>query len=125
MITEDSSETLDQQIQASVAMASPAHLKQWLRETGRTFLVLKTDDLVDALPWPEGVRSLIQLVECYRQHRQGIPVEYKPCPRCKGAGRSPCTLCSNSGNVVSRTKSDLLESEEARTAIEFLQTLIP
>jgi len=58
--------------QIATAMKDPGHLKQWLRESGHQWLVLRTDDLVDALPWPGGVETLIDLVNCYTDHRRTI-----------------------------------------------------
>lgn len=56
-----------------VSMKTPEHLKKWLEASGRRWLVLDTLELVDALPWPNGVDSLIQIIACYRDHRRVIP----------------------------------------------------
>lgn len=111
--------------QSSVAMQSPAHLKQWLRETGRSFVIFKSEDLIDALPWPEGVETVIALVEGYRQHRLTIPVETAPCPKAAGHRQGAvCDVCRNTGEVIVRGKTDRLEPDEVEEAITFLQTLI-
>jgi hypothetical protein len=55
-----------------VAMTCPKHLKAWLHETGRRWLIFDALELVDSLPFPEGVDSLIQLIACYRDHRRAI-----------------------------------------------------
>jgi len=55
-----------------VAIKSSAHLKQWLQASGRRWLVFNGEHLVDALPWPDGVQALIQMVACYRDHRSTL-----------------------------------------------------
>ena len=104
----------------AVAMKSPEHLKQWLEVTGRQWLVLKTVDIVDSLPWPEGVTSLMQVLEAYRQHRITIPVDFAPCPRLAQHGTGTCTLCSNKKTVIVRSKSDKLEFDELKEACVWL-----
>lgn len=59
--------------QYATAIKDPEHLKRWLKETQREFLILRTDHLVDALPWPGGVQTLIQMIELYKDHRATIP----------------------------------------------------
>lgn len=59
--------------QMRVAMTSPSHLKRWMHESNRRWVVLNGDHLVDALPWPDGVESFMQLVACYRDHRSTLP----------------------------------------------------
>lgn len=119
--------TLLQEIAASTAMKSPEHLKQWLRATGRQFIVLRADDLVDALPWPHGVDSLMLLIEAYRQERLTRIVEWAPCPRAAAhmgfGAHGICPMCKNQGQVPARTKDDRLESDEIDAAIAFLQGL--
>lgn len=56
-----------------VAMTSPTHLKDWLHESNRRWVILNGDHLVDALPWPDGVEAFMQLVACYRDHRATLP----------------------------------------------------
>ena len=117
-------ETLHQQLSSNTAIQSPEHLKRWLQETGRRYLVLRTDDLVDALPWPDGVDALIQVLEAYRQQRLAQPVEHGPCPQLKiHRPGYACTLCRNTGEVVIRSKDDILEDDERQDAIAFLQSL--
>ena len=55
------------------AMSSPAHLKLWLKESGRGWLVINSDELVDALPWPAGVQEVMDLVSLVANHRAGLP----------------------------------------------------
>lgn len=58
--------------QMRVAMTDRTHLKQWLRESGRSWVIFDSDHLVDALPWPDGVEVFIQLVACYRDYRATV-----------------------------------------------------
>ena len=103
----------------ATAIKDPGHLKRWLLETGRTWIVFKNTDLIDALPWPDGVDIFMQVVEAYRQHRITVPVDYAPCPKPHTKGRV-CELCSNDGQVITRSKSDLLELDEMKEACVWL-----
>lgn len=58
--------------QLRIAVKDRAHLKEWLHASGRQWLVLNGDHLVDALPWPDGVETFMQIVACYRDHRATI-----------------------------------------------------
>jgi hypothetical protein len=57
--------------QIRVAMKSPEQLKAWLEESGRRWLVFDGLELVNALPWPGGVESFMQIIQCYRDTRAG------------------------------------------------------
>ena len=107
----------------ATAIKDPAHLKRWLLETGRAWVVLKTGDLIDALPWPAGVDALMQIIEAYRQHRAGVPVEYAACPKLKLSGHgknSVCDICTNRNQIVTRSKTDVLELDEMKEAAVWL-----
>jgi hypothetical protein len=105
----------------AIAIKDAGHLKRWLVESGRQWVVLKSPDLIDALPWPDGVDILMQVIEAYRQHRVTVPVDYAPCPKLKvhQKGRV-CDLCANTGQVIVRSKSDLLEVDEMKEACVWL-----
>lgn len=60
---------------AAVSMGNPEHLKQWLAASDRQYVVLKSADLVDALPWPAGVEAFQQVLMAYRDHRRAIRAE--------------------------------------------------
>jgi hypothetical protein len=62
-----------QQLLAKQALSDPEALKRWLLESGRKFVVLVSQDLVDSLPWPDGVRKFTEVVEAYRVHRLTQP----------------------------------------------------
>ena len=55
-----------------VAIKDKDHLKRWLQESGRRWMIFDSLDLVDALSWPDGVLALIELIAAYREHRMGI-----------------------------------------------------
>jgi uncharacterized NAD(P)/FAD-binding protein YdhS len=55
--------------QRNVAIKDPEHLKRWLAQTGRRFMVFNAADLVDALPWPDGHNALLQIIAAYRAQR--------------------------------------------------------
>lgn len=57
---------------ARVSIKDKEHLKRWLQQSGRTWLVFNALDLVDALPWPDGVDLLMQIVARYREHRASL-----------------------------------------------------
>ncbi len=98
-----------------VAISDPAHLKAWLRDTNRRWLIFDALDLVDSLPFPSGVDSLVQLIACYRDHRRAIPtgrVEVQTDPVTGAAVEVP--VC----------KGDALEVSELDQVIRYLVTLI-
>ena len=94
-----------------IALKDPEHLKRWLQETGRRWMVLDSVDLVDALPWPDGVDALIQILACYRDHRQG-----------RSSGRTEKMKDPILGRQVEVPimKTDVLEIEEMDRAIRHL-----
>lgn len=57
--------------QMRVAQTDPNHFKQWLAESGRTWLVFNGPMFVDA-SWPDGCKLLQVLVANYRDHRAGL-----------------------------------------------------
>lgn len=67
--TDDSARVESQKMIAQTAMADPEQLKRWLRESRRQFVVFAAQDLVDALPWPDGVRQFMGIVGRYRTRR--------------------------------------------------------
>lgn len=105
--------TLEEQAQRlfNVAIKDPEHLKRWLQESGRTWLIFNTNDLVDALPFPDGLDTLIQIIACYRDHRSIMP-----------SGRVEKQVNPVTGKEVEvpLSKSDKLEVAELDRAIRFL-----
>ncbi len=93
---------------ARVSIASPGHLRRWLRDTGRHWLVFSTAELVDALPWPRGVETLMLIIDGYRQHRCVQYVEdYTP-----------------DGEKYRRAKTDRLELDELRLLKEWVDATL-
>ena len=64
-------ETLTQEA-IRTAMKNPDHLKEWMQESDRRWMVFNTKDLIDALPWPSGARALAEIIAVYRDHRMTI-----------------------------------------------------
>lgn len=62
--------------QMRVAEQSPEHMKRWLADSGRTWIVFNGPMLVDSMDsliWGEKVRELQLLIANYRDHRAGLP----------------------------------------------------
>lgn len=59
--------------QINTAMKDPEHLKRWLMESDRRWLVFSTKDLMEALPYPGGQQALAEIISIYRDHRRTIP----------------------------------------------------
>ena len=98
--------------QKNVAIKSPEHLKQWLSETGRRFLVFNALDLVDALPWPGGHEALVQIIMAYRDHRYAVPTGVSV--------TAPHAFHPGETINVPITKTEFLEIEEMDRAIRDL-----
>ena len=93
------------------AMRSPEHLKAWLEASGRNWIVFNGPDLVDALPFPDGVQAFMHVVMAYRDHRRaqtGNRTEEVVNPKTKKLETIP----------VMRT--DALELEEIDRCIRFM-----
>lgn len=63
-----SMEEMSQRI-LNVSIRDKGHLKEWLEKSGRRWLVFDSRDLVDALPFPDGVDDFMRVVACYREYR--------------------------------------------------------
>lgn len=55
-----------------VAMKSREQLMQWLKESGREFIIFNTKDLMDSLPHAQDAELLQQLIGLYATHRMSI-----------------------------------------------------
>lgn len=95
----------------NISIKDKGHLKQWLEATGRRWLVFDAINLVDALPWTEGVDDLMRVVACYRDYRSKIPT-----------GRTEVQIDPLLGKQVDVPimKTDLLEIEELDRCIRNL-----
>lgn len=56
-----------------VSLKDPGHLKEWLEASGRRWLIFDSRDLVDSLPFPDGIDDFMRVVACYREHRSQQP----------------------------------------------------
>ena len=93
-----------------VSIKDPEHLKQWLDESGRRYLVFDSMDLVDSLPFPDGIEYLMQVIACYRDHRVT-----------KQSGRVEIQKdMLGKEQQIPIMKSDILEAEEIDRVIRFL-----
>lgn len=106
MTEEEQLEALDR-----ISISNPDHLKEWLAKTGRQFVVFKSDDLVDALPWPFGVGAFMEIVAAYRDHRA-----------VQETGRFEDQIDPRTGKTVrlSIYKGECLEIEELDRCIRYL-----
>lgn len=57
----------------NVELKDKDHLKKWLKESGRQWLVFNAMDLVESLPFPEGVRMFQMILDYYREYRREKP----------------------------------------------------
>jgi hypothetical protein len=101
------------QEQINTAMKSPQHLREWLDASGRKWIVFNGVDLIDALPWPGGVETFMQVVMAYRDHRRGV-----------WTGREETQKDPKTGKAVpvKIMKDESLETEELDRAIRYLVT---
>ena len=97
--------------QVKLAMQSPAHLKQWAKASGRTWIVINADELIDALPWPGGVQEFMDLITLLAKQRAT-----KPTGRFDEV-KDPLTQEMISIPVM---KTEELEMDELDRAIRFL-----
>lgn len=97
--------------QQRTAMQSAKHLKLWLEESGRRWLVFDSLDLVDSLQFPEEVALFMGHVSRYRSHRQGMP-----------SGEFDVVADPLSGEKIKIPlyKSDVLEVDELDRVIRYL-----
>jgi hypothetical protein len=99
----------------NVSISDKDHLKKWLLESGRPWVVFKSADLVEALPWPGGVESFMELVNYYRDFRRSI-----------SSGEVEWLEDPETGKMVEvpRMKTDSLEIDEMENLIRSLVTQI-
>lgn len=48
---------------------NPQHLKNWLKASGREYIVFNAIDLVNALTWPDEIHLLQQIIAKYGHYR--------------------------------------------------------
>lgn len=100
--------------QYRVSLKDPGHLKRWLLESNRRWIVFDAVDLVDSLPFPEGVDDFVRVVACYLNHRATKP-----------SGRVEIQKDPVLGEEVEVQimKTDVLEVEELDRCIRYLISL--
>ncbi len=94
-----------------ISIKNAGQLKAWLEKTGRTWLVFNAMELVDSLPFPDGLDTLIQIIACYRDHRRTLP-----------SGRTEKQTDEMLGEEIDVPvmKDELLEVAELDRAIRYL-----
>jgi hypothetical protein len=107
------SEVERSEAQMRVAVQSAGHLIQWAESSGRRWLIFDTPELIRALPWPEGVETLMQMVACYRDHRATQPST-------EGGTIEQSEPGTNKIITVPKTKPETLEREELIACIRYL-----
>ena len=116
-----------------ISMKSPAHLKRFLTQHNRRYIIIDAVQLVDALEkglgWPMGAKWFQALAQYLREWRMTHcpPVE-EPCTRCRGARKyesvtaevTPiCRTCHGAG-VTRRALSDAMEPDELRAVRDWI-----
>lgn len=102
-------ERIEARIQTS--MKDVEHMKRWLRESGRPFMIFKSDDICDALMWPHGHEALQEITDAYDHHRSVMPT---------GRTRIETDPITKYRVEVPVMKSQKLEPEEMEECIRHL-----
>lgn len=102
--------------QIRVSMKSKEHLKDWLKKTGREFIVFNAQDLVDSLSWPDGVEGLQAILFAYREHRRQIPTGEMEIVEVDGE-RADGEKVVGEKVEVPKMKDESLTDAEARKAV--------
>ena len=94
-----------------ISIKDAEHLKKWLASSGRRWIILDSQDLVDSLPYPAGIEMFMEAIEHYRRFRST-----------KESGRVEKQLDPTLGIEIDIPikKTDTLEVEEMDRAIRFL-----
>lgn len=114
----------------AVSIQTPEHLKRFLVQHDRRFIIIDSVELVDALSaalgWPMGAKWFQALTQYLKDHRmQSAPVDEGPCPKCNGATAARpavadvCPTCWGAGRQL-RARTDALEPEELRAARDWI-----
>lgn len=85
------------------------HLLRWLSASGRDYLVLKSAELVEALPFPDGTEALQQILSAYAALRATKP-----------SGRFEIQVTPKGKVEIPIMKGETLEIEELDRAIRYL-----
>lgn len=101
-------EVLSQQ-QLNTGMKSPQHLKKWLAESGREWIVINSSDWVDALPFPDFHNLFMQMCARYGAYRATLE-----------SGRTKLVETEKGEVEFPVMKAQTLEIEELDSAIRYL-----
>lgn len=93
------------------SIKSTQHLKQWLEDSNRHWLVFDGLDLVDSLDFPSGISSLIDIICKYTAYRNT-----------KVSGRLETMKHPITGETINALlpKTDTLEIEEIDRCVRYL-----
>ena len=94
----------------NISIKDAGHLKEWLEVSGRRWLIFDSRDLVDSLPFPEGIDDFMRVVACYREHRTKLP---------SGHYETQTDPTLGKAIDVPLMKHDLLEVEELDRVIRY------
>lgn len=110
MTTQERLEALD-----NVAIQTEEQLIKFLHASERTWLVLNTEHLVRAVPFPDGDLMVQQILAWYRNYRATV-----------GTGRKQTTTDQVTGApvVIEEGHGEALEIAEAEDVIRFLLDMI-
>lgn len=86
-------------------------LKAWAEASGREFIVFRTSDLIDALPYPEGVEQFQQIIRAYGRHRSVIASDRSESVPERGASGNRSIPCG---------RRDALDAEEKKRLVLIL-----
>lgn len=100
---------------ASISVTSREQLLQFLHESERDWIILNAKHLVEAIPFPEGVRVVQQIVAWYRDYRAQVGTGRKM------PGKHPIT---GEPVEVEDMHGETLEIREAEHVIRFLLDMI-
>jgi hypothetical protein len=94
-----------------ISLKDADHLKKWLASSGRRWIILDSQDLVDSLPYPSGIEFFMEMIDLYRGFRAT-----------KLSGRVEKQIDPTLGVEIDVPikKTDTLEAEEMDRAIRFL-----
>jgi len=98
-----------------VSMKDPEHMKRWLNESGRKYIIIKADELVDSLIWPFGHEAAQQIFDAIRHHRGTIST---------GRTRTEKDPITGESVEVPVMKGEQLEPEEMVDVIRWLNATL-
>jgi len=98
-----------------VSIQTKDHLIKWLIATDRAWLIFNAKDLVDSLPFPEGVEDFMRTVNAYAQYRNSTKT---------GQTFEVIDPITDEKILAPKLVGELLEKDELDRAIRYLVGLI-